>query len=178
MIGDDIWRTLKPFRPRKTDQPGDDPSESIGEELSLSENGAVALESLAALSGFFEEPNGVWAPTSKEAAQRFFNLLTGVSYFRRVWLFGDATPCIGDCPDKAIYDCADAELGDARLHSNGLLLSAWLLRLALEQKWVATDDARVRAYAVVLLMSLRIRIAASQRAPLLLRGRRRRWLER
>ena len=30
----------------------------------------------------------VWAPTCKEAAQRFLNLLTGVSYFRRVWLFG------------------------------------------------------------------------------------------
>ena len=160
LMGDDMRRTLKPFRPRKTDQPGDDPSESIGEEFSLSENGAIALEALAALSGFREESNGVWAPTCKEAAQRFLNLLTGVSYFRRVWLFGDAKPRIGDCSDKVIYDCADAELGDARLHSDGLLLPAWLLRLALEQKWVATDDARVRAYAVVLLMSLRIRIAA------------------
>ena len=89
LMGDDMRRTLKPFRPRKTDQPGDDPSESIGEEFSLSENGAIALEALAALSGFREESNGVWAPTCKEAAQRFLNLLTGVSYFRRVWLFGD-----------------------------------------------------------------------------------------
>ena len=126
---------------------------SLGERR---HRGRVARRAL----GFFEKPNGVWAPTSKEAAQRFLNLLTGVSYFRRVWLFGDAKPRIGDCPDKAIYDFVDAELGDAQLHLDGLLLPAWLLRLALEQKWVATDDAHVRAYVVVLLMSWRIWIAA------------------
>ena len=76
LMGDDMRRTLKPSRPRKTDQPGDDPSEGIGEEFYLSENGAVAIESLAALSNFREESNSAKAPTSKEAAQRFLNLLT------------------------------------------------------------------------------------------------------
>ena len=75
LMGDDMRRTLKPFRPRKTDQPGDDPSERIGEEVSLSEKGAVAIESLAELSGFREESNGAWAPTSKKEAAQLFNKL-------------------------------------------------------------------------------------------------------
>lgn len=158
MMGDDMRRTLQPFRPRKADKPGEDPSEVLGQEFTLSENGAVALEAIAALSGFYEESDGVWAPTTKEATHRFLNFATGVSYFRRCWLFHDAKPRIEDCAEKTIYECAEAELGAARLHSDGLLLPAWLLRLKIEQKLVDAEDARVRAHAVVVLTSVRIRI--------------------